>query len=308
VKRNELTILLGLVVVGLVIGFWLLVISPKRSESASLKGDIDQLNSELSQAQQAVTAGQEAKKSFPIDYRRLVVLGKAVPADGEQASLLFELQRLADGARVRFQSLDLSDASTSGTAPSTETAAVASTESPSTTSSSPSSSSSSSASTSSSTSTPPAAPAAATETSAASLPIGASVGPAGLPVMPYELKFTGDYFQIADFLKRLDSLVHTSGGVADVHGRLVTVDAFSLEPVQSDAGGASSPIPQLTADLTVTTYLTPADQGTTVGATPSGPAAATPTPAATTATSSTSTPTASSSSAAGTATATSTSP
>jgi hypothetical protein len=126
--------------------------------------------------------------------------------------------------------------------------------------------------------------------------------------MPYELKFTGDYFQIADFLKRLDSLVHTNGGVADVHGRLVTVDAFSLEPAQSDASGASSPIPQLTADLTVTTYLTPADQGTTAGATPSGPAAATPTPAASTATSSTSTPTASSSSTAGTATATSTSP
>ena len=31
----------------------------------------------------------------------------------------------------------------------------------------------------------------ATEASAATLPIGAAVGPAGLPVMPYELKFTG---------------------------------------------------------------------------------------------------------------------
>ena len=44
---------------------------------------------------------------------------------------------------------------------------------------------------------------------------------------------------------------------------------------------AFTPIPTLTAELSVTTYLTPADQGLTAGATPTGPAPATTTPAST---------------------------
>ena len=114
--------------------------------------------------------------------------------------------------------------------------------------------------------------------------------------MPYDLKFTGSYFQIANFMKSLDGMVHSRKGLIDVHGRLLTVDAFDLAPVQTETGsGGFDPTPPLTASLSVTTYLTPADQGATAGATPSGPAAATPTPASTTtpAPTSTSTPTAS---------------
>jgi Tfp pilus assembly protein PilO len=293
VRRNELTIVVALAVVGLVIAFWLLVISPKRNEAASLKEDVDQLHSELSQAQQSVEAGDQARKSFPIDYRRLVVLGKAVPADGEQASLLVQLQQLADRAGVSFQSIDLSASTGTATTPSTEAGAVASTESPSATSSSSTSSSSTTSSSSDSTtsgssstattdsSSTSTATAPATEASAASLPIGASVGPAGLPVMPYDLKFTGGFFQIANFLHSIDGLVHSHRGLIDVNGRLMTVDAFTLSPVQAE-GGSFDPVPTLTADLSVTTYLSPADQGLTGGATPTGPAPVTPVPAAST--------------------------
>ena len=110
------------------------------------------------------------------------------------------------------------------------------------------------------------------------------MGPAGLPVMPYDLKFTGDFFQIADFLESLDGMVHMPHGEVDVTGRLLTVDGFALAPTAER--GRSEPRARsrrLTADLSVTTYLTPADQGITAGATPSGPAPATPTPASTTA-------------------------
>lgn len=292
-KRNELTILVSAVTLGLVIAFWLIVISPKRHEAATLKTDVDQLHSSLEQAQQAAAAGDQARKSFPIDYRRLVVLGKAVPADGEQASLLVQLQQLADSAGVSFQSIDMSASSgTTGTTPTTEPAAAASTDTSS--SSGTTTSSSSSTSSSSGSATPPAATAPATEASAANLPIGASVGPAGLPVMPYTLKFTGGFFQIANFLQSLDGMVHSRHGLIDVNGRLLTVDAFSLTPVESEQG-SFNPIPTLTASLSVTSYVTPADQGITAGASPTAPAPATPTPAATTppAPTSTATPTAS---------------
>ena len=107
--------------------------------------------------------------------------------------------------------------------------------------------------------------------------------------MPYSLKFTGDFFQIAKFLQSLDELVHMAHGEVDVTGRLLTVDGFALAPEQSAAGASLSATPTLSADLSVTAYLTPADQGITAGATLSGPAPATPTPVAPTPASSTTT-------------------
>jgi Tfp pilus assembly protein PilO len=275
-RRSELTIVLSLVVIGLMVAFWMVVLGPKRERAASLKDDVVQLQSQLTEAQQAAAAGAQERKSFPVDYRKLVVLGKAVPEDGDQASLLVQLQQIADRSGVGFQSIDLADAaSTTPTAPSTS-----STDTSSTGTTSPSSSGSSAA--------VPSEPTAATEASAATLPIGASVGPAGLPVMPYDLKFTGQFFQIADFLKRLDAMVRTAHGAVNVNGRLLTVDAFTLAPIEAGTDSVSL-VPTLTADLSVTTYLTPADQGITAGATPTAPAPAITTPAST----ATSTPTSS---------------
>lgn len=278
-KRNEQIILGSLVLIGLVAAFWLLVLSPKRHEASKLQDEIAQLQSSLSKAKQGVAAGQQARKSFGIDYRRMVVLGKAVPADSEQTSLFVQLQNLADRSGVAFQSIDLGDASSSGASavpPPTSTSSTdssTSTDGSTSTSTSGSTTSSSTSSSTSSTATDTATSAPASEASVSTLPIGAAVGPAGLPVMPYGMTFRGDFFQIADFMKRLDGLVHVQQGLANVRGRLLTVDGFTLSPAD-DSSGAN---PQLTADLSVTTFLSPPDQGITAGATPSGPGASTPT-------------------------------
>jgi Tfp pilus assembly protein PilO len=289
VRKNELMILVSLVCVALIAGFYVLAIGPKRNEAASLKSDIDQLHATLAQAQQSVATGEAAQKSFGSDYRKLVVLGKAVPTDGDQASLLIQLQRLADRSGVGFQSIDLSDssASSSAAAPAPTTPApttpAPATPAPSGSTASTSTPTSSTTSTSSTSTAPAAAPTAtATEATAAVLPIGASIGPAGLPVMPYELKFTGGFFQIADFMQKVDGMVHLRHGSVSVDGRLLTVDGFTLasqltDPAATGAAGASD---TLTADLSVTTYLTPADQGITAGASPAGPAPPTTTTAA----------------------------
>jgi Tfp pilus assembly protein PilO len=274
-KRNDLTILLVLGVVGLIVAFWIVVIGPKRHEADSLKDDVDQLHSQLDQAQQAAAAGEQAHDDFSANYRRLVVLGKAVPPDSDQASLLVQLQRLADRADVRFQSIDLAESSASTSAsPSTSSSPVPPVE-PST----------SGVAETTPTSAPPVP---ATEAAAATLPLGAAVGPAGLPVMPYELRFTGGFFQIANFLQNLDAMVHTRHSDVDVNGRLLTVDGFSLTPGESAGAPSEGAVPTLTADLSVTTYLTPADQGITAGATPGGPGPTTPAPATPTPASSTS--------------------
>jgi Tfp pilus assembly protein PilO len=294
-RRNEMTIGLALVVIGLIAAFWLVALSPKRERAASLGEEVEQLRSQLEQAEQSAAAGEQERKSFPMDYRKLVVLGKAVPEDGDQGSLLVQLQRLADRTGVRFQALELSASAGSAAPaapPTTTTTDSASTTSTATTETT---------SDSSSESLPPSPTeaAAATEASAAALPIGASVGPAGLPVMPYQLKFTGDFFAIADFLESLDELVRLRRGAIEVYGRLLTVDGFALQPIDTEATdptGSVNPIPTLTAEVSVTTYLTPGDQGLTAGASPTGPASAapaTPTPASAPVPGATTTPTAS---------------
>ncbi len=108
-------------------------------------------------------------------------------------------------------------------------------------------------------------------------------------MLPYQFKYTGNFFKVADFLGDIDSSVTTKTGEPVVHGRLMTVDGFALngDPV-SAAGGVQ-------ANFAVTTYIVPPGQGITGGATPAGPAplaSGSPSTVSTTAPSSTPTPTA----------------
>jgi hypothetical protein len=95
--------------------------------------------------------------------------------------------------------------------------------------------------------------------------------------MPYDLHLSGGFFGIADFLESLDGLVHTRNGGVTVNGRLLTVDGFSLTTGEGSADSTTSPTAGqastgLQAEVAVTSFLTPADQGVTGGSTPAGPA------------------------------------
>jgi flagellar basal body rod protein FlgG len=90
--------------------------------------------------------------------------------------------------------------------------------------------------------------------------------------------FRGNYFQVADFMAGVDRLVKAGKGRVAANGRLVTIDGFSL------TADDTKPFPALKVTLNVTTYVTPASQGLTAGATPTGPSAVAPTPTASTTT------------------------
>ena len=110
-------------------------------------------------------------------------------------------------------------------------------------------------------------PAAPTEGSVIPQPLGATAGPSGLLAMPYELHYEGGFFDIANFIQGIDSLVETKGAQVDAKGRLITIDGFNLAPL----GGGSGKTSKLTASFSATTYVTPPGQGITAGATPAGP-------------------------------------
>ncbi|MDQ2632053.1 MAG: hypothetical protein M3Y75_13935 [Actinomycetota bacterium] len=229
------------VIAVLAAGFWMLLLSPKREEADKLGKQADQLESTLASYEAEVEMALQAREEFPRNYEELVVLGKAVPADDDTASLIVQMNRIADSAGVKFRTLTLASAAGGEEAPPEEAAAAPAPEG-----------------------------ASPTEVAASTLPLGAAVGPAGLAAMPYELTFSGEFFEIADFIKGLDSLVETKAGEVVVDGRLFTINGFSLTAAEG------KPFPALEATFSITTYLTPPSEGVTGGATVGGPAEAEP--------------------------------
>lgn len=226
----------------LAIAFWMLLLSPQREEASKLGKQVDELEASLAAHEAEVQEALQARDEFPVNYQQLVVLGKAVPADDDTASLIVQINRIAESTGVDFRTLQL-ESSGGEAAP-----APAPTEATETTAGS----------------------ASPTEVAASTLPLGASIGTAGLAVMPYNLSFEGEFFKVADFIKGLDSLVRTENTKVSVTGRLFTIDGFALEPA------ANKPFPELQATFSVTTYLTPPSQGVTGGATPTSPGEAVP--------------------------------
>jgi Tfp pilus assembly protein PilO len=230
-----------IVVAAVAIAFWQLALSPKRNEIDKLGAQIETLHSSIDAAQSELAQATAARHEFPTAYHQLIELGQAVPSTDETPSLLIELGQLAAESRVEFESMQLEGGE-----------GVATTELP---------------ETGTSGSVP------ASEVEAALLPLGASIGTAGLAVMPYTIKFQGNFFEIGSFIGRVDSLVKSKNAGVAVDGRLVTISGFTLTPkVGNEAGEGASESQMLEATFSVTTYLTPPGQGLTAGASPAAPA------------------------------------
>jgi Tfp pilus assembly protein PilO len=226
-------IVVAVLAVAVVAGaFWVLALSPKRDEASKLEAQAETVKASLAQHRAEIATAEEARKDFDTEYQRLVVLGKAVPGGDETASLLVQVNHIADHAKVRFSNLALSSEG-GGEASEAPSPAAAGGE-----------------------------PASATEVAASTLPLGATIGPAGLAVMPYNLTFEGNFFQVADFIKGLDAMVETQKEKVSVDGRLLTLNGFSLQ------AAPKAEFPTLEATFSVTTYLTPPGEGLTGGATP----------------------------------------
>jgi hypothetical protein len=244
ISSTNRAIVAMLAIAVLAIAFWMLLLSPKREEASKLEVKVEQVESSLAQHRAEVDQALEAREAFPVTYQQLVVLGKAVPGDDDTASLLVQLNRIANRADVTFRTLSLEGGGGGEAAPVPVPAPEASAGASTSGAASP------------------------TEVAASTLPLGASIGAAGLGVMPYALTFDGEFFEIADFIKGLDSLVKTENAKVAVNGRLFTINGFSLTPAQSKG------FPALEATFSVTTYLTPPTEGVTAGATPASPAIA----------------------------------
>ena len=251
-KGSERIILVALPLIALAVGFWLLILAPKQKQAGELQDRIDGLNGRVDAAEVEIAAAEKARSDFSSDYADLVTLGTAIPEEDDQATLVHDLTTIGRQNDVSFRSFTLAEGSGSA-------AAVA-----------PAPTEPSSGSTESSDATAAPVAATATEASAASLPIGATVGPAGLPVMPYDLTYFGRFFDMADVFADLDARVQARDGKRGLKtdGRLITIDGFSL------TADPKRGFPSVAGDIAVTTFVVPPEQGIAAGANPAGPAPA----------------------------------
>jgi hypothetical protein len=248
VTARDRMVIVIVLAVGAIVAGWLLVVSPKRSQASALGGQIASAQSQLDSARSQVAAGVQARTAFAGQYAQLARLGEAVPPSDDIPSLIYQVQSAAQAAHVSLRALQLA---------------------PSSSSSSSTSSSGSSSSTSSS------------GTSSSQLPPGAGVGAAGLPTDQFTFTLTGNFFNLANFFNRLQHFVVSSNKQLLISGRLMTINAINLSP---NTGG----FPQITANVSATTYIVPPTEGPTDGATPAGPGTSS-TPQASTSTSGSST-------------------
>ena len=247
-KASDRTILIALIVLGLFAAFWFLALAPKREEASELGDEITQLNEEVSSQQQAAEVARQAQDGYESNFSSLVVLGKAAPADGDTPSLLRQLVDISARSKATFGSLALGTAVEEVPAPAAETTTDQNSEAEAGEEAAPAT-------------TTAAAP--ATEAAAATLPIGASVGSAGLGRLAYDMIFQGDFFQIADLFKGIDNLVASENASVDVSGRLITINKFTMTKEEPDT--------PLEVELSISSYVLPSSQGLTAGATSTMP-------------------------------------
>ena len=104
---SDRTVLIVVPLVALALGFWLLVIGPKRSDSADLQTQIDGLNASISAAEAQVASAEAARDQFPKTYAKLVTLGRAVPEDGDQATFINDMANIGKSNNVQFRDFAL---------------------------------------------------------------------------------------------------------------------------------------------------------------------------------------------------------
>lgn len=270
---RDRTVFMVVGLLALVAAFWFLILSPKKDDLSSLKDQISTAQTRLDTANMTAQTAAAAKATYAADYKAVASLGKAVPADDDVPSLVFQLQKASVDSKIDFDSIKLTGAVTpAAPAAATTGAQVAGlaaeqngTTTGSTTATTPTTPATTTAAAGATTT--PAAPAvpaatAAAQTAFAGLPPGAAVGAAGIPTMPFEFDFSGPFLRLEKLLKKIDNFTKVKGSLIKVNGRLMTIDSISL-----------TGFPDMTATIHATAFVLPDDQGLMAGATPTTPGA-----------------------------------
>ncbi len=287
-----------LAVVGIVIlgGFWLLMIGPKLSAVSTAAEARDEAAKALADAKASATGGEQQKKNFRVSYAQLVRLGKAVPSQTDEVSMIVQMNDLANASGIEMIKLEVSEGAAATNLPGGDPAASATQK---TTCDSGDTAATGATGASGSTgatgTTAVSGPGRAIENarngtdtgsadanraggssadggdSCATAPTATDLAAAGsgLKLDSFTLTFEGSFFDLHKYLRRMYFMVQNRGGRISSSGRLLQISKVDLKVKK---------FPMLEASVSMTGYRLPPNVNPTAGATPSGPApAATPT-------------------------------
>ncbi|MFY9488595.1 MAG: hypothetical protein WAP35_07880 [Solirubrobacterales bacterium] len=291
--RKLLLVLMAVVVLG---GYWFLILGSKRQAVADAETAKTSAQAELEQAIATEKAGQAEKKKYPVSYSRVVKLGKAIPKDADYAGLVLQVNDITDETDVRFISLTATEG-VAGSGPSAPAGKVSSCDPTGAAGAAPPLAGATSATGATGATEAQSAvgqqvndanAGAATANSAAAKSDQQSADPedcleaptltdlaaasAGLKVSTYEFRFKGSFFKLHKVFNRLLGMTKRANGKVRVTGRLLQINTINF-----DAGS----FPDLDATVQMTGYSLPAGTSLTAGATAVAPAG-TPAPAAAT--------------------------
>jgi Tfp pilus assembly protein PilO len=102
---RDRNVLIGLAMGALIAAFWFLALSPRRHEAADVRAKVEAAQEQRDTAAQQMAAATAAAREHQTDQAVIAELGKALPADDDTASLLFQLQDAAGRSHVVMQSI-----------------------------------------------------------------------------------------------------------------------------------------------------------------------------------------------------------
>ena len=294
ITDRDRKILLALIPIVAIVGYWFLLLAPKHKEASKVKDELTQAQQVRDTAQQKASQLSGAKRSFSADYATVIRLGKSIPASVDMPSLLVQLDRAARGTGIKFTDVKTGDrtgapaatpapAATNGTpgggssgptAPGAAPAQSMPGQAAQSASNAVNSANSTNGANAAAAGSPPAGGSGTTDASTSGAP--------GLESVPLDFEFRGSFFDLADFFHRMKRFVRVVNNRIDIRGRLMTINSFSFD--------SSENFPEITAQVSATVYLAPKAEGVDAGASPAGPAAASGTSAPQTASSGSSTP------------------
>lgn len=116
-------VLMAVVVLGVLAAGWMLGVSPERKKAAKLDAEVSTAQATLATAQGQLAEAQGAQSQYSTAYASVVKLGKAVPADEQVPSLVYELDQATHQKDVEFNSI--TTGTSGGSTPSATSSATA---------------------------------------------------------------------------------------------------------------------------------------------------------------------------------------
>lgn len=111
-KKRDIIILAALGVVVLMVAWYFLIISPKRSEVATTDSELQRQQAKYDEDYAKVKRVTEERSAAQQTSGELLKLNKMVPADSQLPSLIVDLQQSANESGIYFMKIEPSDAIT----------------------------------------------------------------------------------------------------------------------------------------------------------------------------------------------------